>query len=69
MQPEERKKCLEEAAFVGGSDTDCKPPWRPSNVDEAGPLLVRLLRLQDHSCGYESGENVPPGLLLLQGGA
>ena len=64
MQPEERKKCLEETTFAGDSKTDCKPQWRPSNVDEAGPLLVELLRLEDHSCGYESGKNVPPGLII-----
>ena len=59
MQPEDHRKLSGEAAQGAEDNADWKGLWRPSSIDEAGGLLVRQLRLQDHSCGYQSGERQP----------
>lgn len=56
VQPEEHKKSSGDAAQAAEEQADWKGLWRPSNVDEAGSLLVRQLQLQDHSCSFESGK-------------
>ena len=58
VQPEEHKKSSGDAAQAAEEHADWKGLWRPSNVDEAGSLLVRQLQLQNHSCSFESGKEI-----------